>query len=78
MQTAASANKNQGFVMKIINLCVFSTRLSLKVKNDNQFTAGFPKLLVHRYPLDTVAGLHVAPKFFDVSLKKRLSVRISH
>ena len=30
-----------------------------------------PKLLVHRYPLDTVAGLHVPPKFFDVSLKKK-------
>ena len=40
--------------------------------------AGFPKLLVHRYPLDTVAGLHVPPKFCDVSLKKRLSVTISH
>ena len=38
----------------------------------------FPKLLVHRYPLDTVAGLHVPPKFCDASLKKRLSVRISH
>ena len=39
--------------------------------------AGFPKLLVHRCPLDTVAGLHVPPKFCDVSLKKRLSVRIT-
>ena len=29
---------------------------------------GFPKLLVHR---DTVAGLHVPPKFCDVSLKKK-------
>ena len=33
--------------------------------------AGFPKLLVDRYPLDTVAGLHVPPKFCDVSLKKK-------
>ena len=40
--------------------------------------AGFPKLLVHHYPLDTVAGLHVPPKFCDDSLKKRLSIRISH
>ena len=32
---------------------------------------GFPKLLVHQYPLDTVAGLHVPPKFCDVSLKKK-------
>ena len=32
--------------------------------------AGFPKLLVHRYPLDTVTDLHVPPKFCDVSLKK--------
>ena len=39
---------------------------------------GFPKLLVYWYPLDTVAGLHVPPKFCDVSLKKRLSVRINH
>ena len=31
---------------------------------------GFPKLLVHRYLLNTVAGLHVPPKFCDVSLKK--------
>ena len=33
--------------------------------------SGFPKLLVDRYPLDTVAGLHVPPKFCDVSLKKK-------
>ena len=33
-------------------------------------SAGFPKLLVHRYPLDTVAGLHVPPILCDVSLKK--------
>ena len=40
---------------------------------------GFPKLLVYWYPLDTLAGLHVPPKFCNVSLKKkRLSVRISH
>ena len=39
---------------------------------------GFPKLLVHQYLLDTVAGLHVPSKFCDISLKKRLSVRISH
>ena len=32
---------------------------------------GFLKLLVHRYPLDTVAGLHVPPKFCDVFLKKK-------
>ena len=31
---------------------------------------GFPKLLVDRYPLDTIAGLHVPPKCCDVSLKK--------
>ena len=33
--------------------------------------AGFPKLLVHGYPLDIVAGLHVTPKFCDVSLKTK-------
>ena len=32
---------------------------------------GFPKLLVHRYPLDTEAGLHVPQKFCDISLKKK-------
>ena len=32
--------------------------------------AGLPKLLVDRYPLDTVAGLHVPPKCCDVSLKQ--------
>ena len=32
--------------------------------------AGLPKLLVDRYSLDTVAGLHVPPKFCDVSLKQ--------
>ena len=26
-------------------------------------SSGFPKLLVHRYPLDTVAGLHVPQNF---------------
>ena len=31
---------------------------------------GFPKLLVDRYPLDTVAGLHVPPKCCDISLKQ--------
>ena len=31
---------------------------------------GFPKLLVNRYPLDTVAGLHVPPKCSDISLKQ--------
>ena len=35
---------------------------------------GFPKLLVHRYPFDTVAGLHVPPKFCDVSLKNRFKL----
>ena len=34
------------------------------------FRPGFPKLLVHWYPLDIVAGLHVPPKSCDVSLKK--------
>ena len=32
--------------------------------------AGFFKLLVDRYPLHTVAGLHVPPKCCDVSLKQ--------
>ena len=32
--------------------------------------AGLPKLLVDRYPLDIVAGLHVPPKCCDVSLKQ--------
>ena len=31
---------------------------------------GFPKLLVDRYPLDTVAGLYVPPKCCDISLKQ--------
>ena len=35
------------------------------------YKTGFPKLLVHRYPLDTVAGLHEPPKFCDVSVKKK-------
>ena len=49
-----------------------------KKPNPSSIT-GFPELLVDRYPLDTVAGLHVPSKFCDVSLKKkRLSVRISH
>ena len=39
--------------------------------NGEQFKTGFPKLLVYRYPLDTVAGLHVPPKFCDVFLKKK-------
>ena len=34
------------------------------------FKTGFPKLLVHRYPLDAVAGLHVPLKCCDVSLKQ--------
>ena len=32
--------------------------------------AGLPKLLVDRYSLDTVAGLHIPPKCCDVSLKQ--------
>ena len=32
--------------------------------------AGLSKLLVDRHPLDTVAGLHVPPKCYDVSLKQ--------
>ena len=36
-----------------------------------RYNSGFSKLLVHRYPLDTVAGLHVPSKFCDVSLKKK-------
>ena len=32
--------------------------------------SGFFKLLVDRYPLDTVAGLHVPPKCCDVSVKQ--------
>ena len=32
--------------------------------------AGFPKLLVDRYPLNTAAGFHLPPKCCDVSLKQ--------
>ena len=39
-------------------------------ETDGGANTGFPKLLVHRYPLDTVADLNVSPKFCDVSLKK--------
>ena len=31
----------------------------------------FPKLLVHRYPLAALTGLHVPHKFCDVFLKKK-------
>ena len=41
------------------------------------YISGFPKLLIHRYPLDTLTDLHVPPKFCYVSLKKRPSVRIN-
>ena len=39
--------------------------------------SGFPKLLVHRYPLHTKAGLHVPPKFCDVSLKKDFQLELA-
>ena len=45
------------------NLKIFNCYICL-------FSSGFPKLLVDRYPLDTVAGLHVPPKCCDVSLKQ--------
>ena len=58
------------------------TNLRKKPNNpqvQNQWSStGFPKLLFDRNHLDTVAGFHVPPKFCDVSLKKRFSVRISH
>ena len=38
---------------------------------DIPYRSGFPKLLIHWYPLDTVAGLHVPPKFCDISLKQK-------
>ena len=41
--------------------------MSKYLKNSS---TGFPKFLVDRYPLDTVAGLHVPPKCCDVSLKQ--------
>ena len=41
-----------------------------KVHTRSCVKAGFPKLLVDWYPLDTVAGLHVSPKCCDVSLKQ--------
>ena len=47
---------------------VLEARLIMPI---TQARPGFPKLLVYRYPLDTVAGLHVPPKFCDVSLKKK-------
>ena len=47
---------------------LFSSMSSLA---SHSFISGFPKLLVDRYPLDTVAGLHIPPKFCDVSLKKK-------
>ena len=40
------------------------------------FKPGFPKLLVHRYPLATLTGLHVPPKFCDVSLKKKIGLHL--
>ena len=42
----------------------------LPIENGVLYRPGFPKLLVDRYPLDTVAGLHVTPKCCDVSLKQ--------
>ena len=44
--------------------------LNLFKKNYKSFRPGFSKLLVHRHPLDTQAGMHVPPKFCDVSKKK--------
>ena len=41
------------------------------------YSAEFPKLSVHWYPLDTLTGLHVPQNLLRFSKKKRPSARIS-